>query len=62
LTNAAARSNTSFALIHDVGTYPDTYRGGAHFSIDGTDLFHRHNERIERISAYFNRLGAGDAP
>jgi steroid delta-isomerase-like uncharacterized protein len=39
------------------GTYPATYRGGQQFSTDGMDLFHLRNGRIERISAYFDRLG-----
>jgi ketosteroid isomerase-like protein len=40
--------------------YPDTYRGGQQFSTDGMDLFHLRNGRIERMSAYFDRLGRDD--
>ena len=42
------------------GTYPDTYRDGQQFSIDGMDLFHLRNGRIKQITAFFDRLGRDD--
>jgi steroid delta-isomerase-like uncharacterized protein len=44
------------------GTYPDTYRGGQQFSIEGMDLFHLRDGRLERIAAFFDRLGGDQTP